>query len=321
MIRRRTLLTTALTAGAAIGLAACSKDEKKASGPSDAGSNASDGGGVDALSGVKVSEDLGAEPTITFKAPLTVTQASAKVVVPGDGEKIAEGDTLIWNSVYADAQTGDVLQSWWKGAPATGVTVTKEAIGEAAFSFLTTATVGSRFAMTGWQRDQAGQPRALVQVADILRKVQPLRAEGQKAEVPAHLPAVTLDDKGAPSIAGPWKGEIPASTERHILVTGNGEKTRSGDYLTMQYTGWTADDAKQFDSSWERGTPFGFVQGSGYVIEGWDKHLLDLPVGSQVMLVIPAKEAYGEEKSEQMPLAGRDLLFVVDVLDAAHRKG
>ena len=41
---------------------------------------------------------------------------------------------------------------------------------------------------------------------------------------------------------------------------------------------------------------------------------LDLTVGSQVMLVIPPEEAYGD----QGELAGETLIFVVDVLDAAH---
>ena len=70
----------------------------------------------------------------------------------------------------------------------------------------------------------------------------------------------------------------------------------------------------RFDSSWERGAPFSFVQGGGQVIAGWDENLLDLTVGSQVMLVIPPEEAYGD----QGELAGETLIFVVDVLDAAH---
>ena len=82
----------------------------------------------------------------------------------------------------------------------------------------------------------------------------------------------------------------------------------------MQYSGWSWDGTP-FDSSWERGAPFGFIQGQGQVIQGWDENLLDLPIGSQVMLLIPAAEAYPEGSGSQ--LAGQDLVFVVDVLDAA----
>lgn len=311
MIRRRTLLTTALAATAAIGFAACT--DKGSSGASDAG-GASDGGG-DVLAGVTVSDDLGAEPTVDFVSPLEITAADAKIVTPGDGEPIAEGDTVIWRSLFLDASTGETLQSWWQGAPAGGLQVTADAVGEVAFSFLTTVPVGSRFVMAGWQQDANGQARSLLQVGDVDRIVSPLRAEGKPGKPSGTFPKVTLGDNGAPAIDGPPKGEPPAKTAREELIVGTGEPTRAGDYLTMHYTGWKWSDGSQFDSSWERGAPFSFVQGEGKVIPGWDENLLDLPVGSQVMLVVPAAEAYGD----QGELAGETLIFVVDVLDAAHK--
>lgn len=314
MIRRRTLLTTALAATAAIGLAACT-DDSSGTGASDAG-GASDGGG-DALSAVTVSEDLGAEPTVDFTAPLQITSAQAEVVVSGDGDAIKDGDVLIWRDLYVDASTGEVLQSWWQGAPAGGVQVNVDTIGQAAFDVFTTMTVGSRFVMAGWQQDSTGQARSLLQVADVDRVVSPLRAEGKTEAVSGDFPEVSLGDNGAPAISGKGQGEPPTTTTREVLITGEGDKTRQGDYLTMQYTGWKWSDGSQFDSSWERGQPFSFVQGQGQVIPGWDENLLDLPVGSQVMLVIPPADAYGEDP-EAHELGGETLIFVVDVLDAAH---
>lgn len=314
MIRRRTLLTTALAATAAIGLAACT-DDGSSSDASDAG-GASDGGG-DALSGVTVSEDLGAEPTVEFTAPLEISEAKAQVVVPGDGATIADGDTVIWRDLYVDASSGEVLQSWWQGAPAGGVQVTVDTIGQAAFDVLTTTTVGSRFVMAGWQQDSSGQARSLLQVADVDRVVSPLRAEGTAGSPSGTYPEVSLDGNGVPSISGPGEGEPPAKTVRELLIQGTGDTTRAGDYFTMQYSGWKWSDGSAFDSSWERNAPFSFVQGQGMVIQGWDENLLDLKVGSQVMLVIPAAEAYGED-AEAHELGGETLIFVVDVLDAAH---
>ena len=314
MIRRRTLLTTALAATAAIGLAACT-DDGSSSDASDAG-GASDGGG-DALAGVTVSEDLGAEPTVEFTAPLEISEAKAQVVVPGDGATIADGDTVIWRDLYVDASSGEVLQSWWQGAPAGGVQVTVDTIGQAAFDVLTTTTVGSRFVMAGWQQDSSGQARSLLQVADVDRVVSPLRAEGTAGSPSGTYPEVSLDGNGVPSISGPGEGEPPAKTVRELLIQGTGDTTRAGDYLTMQYSGWKWSDGSAFDSSWERNAPFSFVQGQGMVIQGWDENLLDLEVGSQVMLVIPPGEAYGED-AEAHELGGETLIFVVDVLDAAH---
>lgn len=315
MIRRRTLLTTALAATAAIGLAACSEDDDGGSGASDAG-GASDGGG-DALAAVTVSEDLGAEPTVEFTAPLEITAADAKVVVPGDGAALKDGDVLVWHHLYVDASTGETLQSWWQGGPAGGVRVNVDDIGQAAFDVLTTMTVGSRFVMAGWQQGGDGQAYSLLQVADVDHVVSPLRAEGSAGAPSGTYPEVSLGDAGAPALAGPYEGEPPAKTVRELLIQGAGDTTRAGDYLTMQYTGWKASDGSQFDSSWERGAPFSFVQGEGSVIQGWEENLLDLKVGSQVMLVIPAAQAYGEDP-EAHELGGETLIFVVDVLDAAH---
>lgn len=318
LLRRRALIASAFAATAAIGLAACSENGSGASdaGGSDAGG--SDGGG-DALDAVQISDDLAAEPTVSFSAPLEISAPSARIIVPGDGEKIADGDHIIWRSMYVDAQSGETLQSWWQGAPASGVSVSADALGAEAHSFLTTVPLGSRFAMAGWQQDQSGQARALVQVADVARKIDPLRADGEPGDPSGDFPAVTLDENGAPKLDGKPEGDPPAETTLETLIVGAGEPTREGDYLTMQYTGWSWSDGKHFDSSWERGQPFGFTQGRGQVIAGWDQHLVDIPVGSQVMLVIPPKDAYGEEKNEQQPLAGQTLIFVIDVLDAARR--
>lgn len=314
MIRRRTVLTTALAAASAIGLAACG-------GESDSkGGGASDGSDGATLSSVTISEDLGAEPTATFTPPLSITKPEAKLVVPGKGEKITAGDVLLLHSSYVDASTGDVLDSWWQGAPPRMLPVAEDKIGKDAFSFLTTATVGSRFAMTGWQNDQSGQPRALLQIADVDHRVFPLRAEGAKRQPADGVPVVELDKSGKPTLKKKPEGKPPTTTQRTILINGTKPPTTAGSYLIMQYSGWTWDDGKQFDSSWDRGEPFGFVQGAQQVIQGWDENLVGIPVGSQVMLVIPPKEAYGED-AQAHELGGKTLIFVIDVLDSAKMHG
>jgi FKBP-type peptidyl-prolyl cis-trans isomerase len=48
-------------------------------------------------------------------------------------------------------------------------------------------------------------------------------------------------------------------------------KTRSGDQLSMHYTGTLLETGAKFDSSLDRGEPFKFTLGAGQVIQGWDK--------------------------------------------------
>ena len=93
-----------------------------------------------------------------------------------------------------------------------------------------------------------------------------------------------------------------------------------GEFITVNYAGFLWSDGTQFDSSWG-GTPFLTAIGTGQVIQGWDQGLVGKTVGSQVLLVIPPSEGYGEQGNEQAGIKGTDtLVFVVDVEDTFNAK-
>ena len=97
------------------------------------------------------------------------------------------------------------------------------------------------------------------------------------------------------------------------LIKGKGTAVTSGESVTVNYVGVTYKDGKEFDSSWKSSTAFTFTIGQGGVIQGWDKGLLGVKVGSRVQLDIPQSLAYPN------PAAGDPvgtLRFVVDVLAA-----
>src|SRR5580692_10415720 len=77
------------------------------------------------------------------------------------------------------------------------------------------------------------------------------------------------------------------------LVSGNGPSPKSGNTVTVHYTGWLTDGAK-FDSSVDRDDPFSFVLGQGQVIQGWDQGVATMRVGDKVKLTIPPELAYGD---------------------------
>jgi peptidylprolyl isomerase len=98
------------------------------------------------------------------------------------------------------------------------------------------------------------------------------------------------------------------------IVAGKGPKLQAGQTIMANYVGVTYKDGKEFDSSWKSGQPAQFPVGVGNLIEGWDKGLVGVAVGSRVQLDIPAAMAYGDPAPEGRPSG--DLRFVVDVLAA-----
>lgn len=97
-------------------------------------------------------------------------------------------------------------------------------------------------------------------------------------------------------------------------VVGDGATTKSGDHLSMHYTG-TLDDGTKFDSSLDRNAPFDFVLGSGQVIKGWDVGVEGMKVGGKRTLVIPYDMAYGEGGIPGLIPPMATLNFDVEVLE------
>ena len=118
----------------------------------------------------------------------------------------------------------------------------------------------------------------------------------------------------APAVAGPQ-----LLTED--LRPGIGDLARTGMQLIVHYTGWLYEpDAlgyrgRKFDSSRDRGQPFGFTLGEGRVIKGWEVGLVGMQVGGLRRLVIPPELAYGErEIGRGLIPPNSTLVFEVELL-------
>jgi len=75
-------------------------------------------------------------------------------------------------------------------------------------------------------------------------------------------------------------------------------KPENGDVVRVHYTG-RLTDGTEFDSSRDR-DPLQFEIGSGQIIEGLDRKIADMEEGSKETVQIPAAEAYGEHRPEQV---------------------
>ena len=82
------------------------------------------------------------------------------------------------------------------------------------------------------------------------------------------------------------------------VTTQNGDGTtfpKTGDTLTMHYTGTLASDGTKFDSSLDRGSPFSFTIGVGQVIKGWDEGVAGMSLGEAAVLHISPDFGYGTQ--------------------------
>lgn len=130
---------------------------------------------------------------------------------------------------------------------------------------------------------------------------------------------VTGDLGQKPALTVP-QGAAPSALKVEVLIPGTGRTVTKNDTLVGNYLGqtWAPVDGKVnvFDNSWDRHSPGAFPIGAGRVIKGWDDALVGRKVGSRLLLAIPAAQAYGASPSTENPLAGKDLLFVVDIIDS-----
>ena len=302
-----------------LGLAACGS-----------GSSDSEEGGQP-LSSVTIEGKQGEEPKVTFDGRLDGSAEETEVLVEGDGETVADGDTVSTNWWIGNGFTEEEAQSTYtKGGAAQSVELSPDVL-----PFLRETIIGHRvgdrvvlltsaeeaFGEGGRPDIGIGNKDSVLAVVDILGRsdtVPPLDGPQGEEKKPAGWAPTLIEKDGVItgfdfSTAHRPSGKLIATT----LVKGDGAKVKSGQTLTVDYLGQVYDADKPFDESYSK-EPAEFPIGVGQVIAGWDERLVGRTVGSRVILEIPPAKGYGEQGNEQAGIKGTDtLFFVVDILAAS----
>lgn len=95
------------------------------------------------------------------------------------------------------------------------------------------------------------------------------------------------------------------------LTKGSGVAAKTGDVVTVEYTG-KLKSGKQFDSSVGK-APLAFRLGAETVIKGWDQGIVGMKVGGKRKLVVPPSLGYGSREMGDIP-PNSTLVFEVKLL-------
>lgn len=278
---------------------------------------------------VKVSGKFGAEPKVTFAAPLTAKKTERTVDSAGKGTAAVPNSAVELNySVYNGTSGKQIDTTGFGKAKAQPLTLKSGSIIPGLYKAILCAPQGSRVTAVIPPADAfgtAGQPSlgiagtdSIVFVLDVVSASKPVKAlakaNGTAQPAPKGFPTVKLGKDGAPTITVPTT-EPPTKLQIADLKKGSGATVKKGASVTVQYTGVLWATGKTFDSSWSHGQPATFQ--TDQVVPGFGSALVGQKVGSQVIAIIPPAEGYGTTGNSDGSIKGTDtMVFVIDILAA-----
>jgi peptidylprolyl isomerase len=266
------------------------------------------------------------KPKVSFPTPISAESIQSRVVVEGDGGVFTGRNLIEIEYAYYNAANGEVLRETnFDGKnPAPGL------FGPDVLpnycSALVGAKEGSRVVSLfpamdahggrGIEELGIGSNDAVIFVIDIT-KVYLEKAQGSSVAPQAGMPAVVTTPDGIPGVTIP-KTDAPEELRIAQLIKGSGETVKSGDKVTLHYSGFLWASETKFDSSWDKGEPAQFEFSPGNLIEGFLSAVVGQEVGSRVLVVIPPAFAYGQQASATIP-ANSTLVFVIDILGTSSK--
>ena len=309
-------------------LVACGDDSDKGDDPKSDSASDSSGSSEGELKEVSFEGEVGKSIKVTWNdAVATPEKTAVTTLVKGDGDELADGDTV---STYLYVGNGtsktDLYSDYDNGQPeAIPNTDQVEQLFQDIFEG---ATYGSRVvavtnaaAVFGENVEGnslgVGATDSLVIVADLVEKqaVAPEPTDDKAHDATPDTQPTIVEKDGKPTgldFSGIDEPALDTPVQRVVLKEGDGAAIKATDTLSVNYLGATYDADAPFDESYSKGQPL--ESSLDGLIQGWAIGLTGVKVGSRVLLQIPPAYGYGTQGSGDTIPGNATLWFVIDVL-------
>jgi hypothetical protein len=326
----RKLAAVVVAAAFVLGVAACADLPAQVQGcsPVYASGNAS--------KSITASGALGQDPRAHVPTPTVTKRVQVSTTKKGSGLLLGQGDIAEVNVTLYTGADGKAANSTGYGrskAAQVAVDETSSTLPTVFAKSLMCQTVGSRVTtvMTAAQfygsaktatSDGIAPSTVVVGITDIVKGYRG-RATGILAPLKSGFPSIVTSGDGTPGLTLDLQ-EPPKTLQSEVVRAGSGAVVKAGEkvLLQVQAIAWT-DPAptSTFDSTWTSHSPRFYTltaytkNSAGYSLDpGSVKSLVGQKVGSQVLVVVPAKYGYASGKSPQGYPTNETLIFVYDIL-------
>ena len=247
-----------------------------------------------------ISGNVGAIPVLNLKHPLSpVDKVIKDELVKGTGRALVKGQGMLLNLATFSGQDGKNTTVGGRGVRLYSGLL-DEKVGQTLLNNLEGVKEGSRLVLRAPVTNN-GVTTEEITVVDVL----PTVATGTPASADASAPKVTVGtDQVTVALSGVAE---PTQSQIYSLLVGKGEQVRADSTVIARYSLINWKDSKVISSSWNPADAPGVIDMSN-TLKGVAEHLVDVPVGSRVLLTLPSEQARGDGA----------VAMVIDVLAIDH---
>jgi peptidylprolyl isomerase len=252
------------------------------------------------IDNIVVGHDASGSPTIKYTAGATFAKAQARVEWEGKGQTLAAGDPLLVDLYSVSLTTGAILTDTYLDLPKAYL-LAPELLGNDLYGAIEGHRAGTRVLVVVPEDPTHPTQGAIAIVADVWAE----QAVGTTQPTPAGLPIVVNGKWGEPTVTFRDNVDLPADLTAYTLIQGDGPQIKTGSRVLLNYKEISATTRQVVQSTWPPEiAPWGVTIGQGALPAGLENSLIDVKQGSQIIVVVPPVDAYGDDT----------LVFVVDVI-------